>query len=65
MIGQYYIYYGDKNMIGDIYVAVNKEEGDSISKEFYPNIEFKDATKRYMHYRVNSGVYEFIVSHES
>jgi len=55
------------NMTGDIYIPVNKETGDSISKELIledENIRYIDETDKYTHYLVESGVYEFVVKHE-
>ena len=46
------------NMVGEIYVPVNKEEGDSFLDELNPdnrNINFLDETDRYRSYLVDSG----------
>jgi alpha-L-rhamnosidase len=54
------------NMTGDVYVPVNIERGDSLAKESdskNQNIKFIDATDKYAHYLINSGVYEFVVKH--
>lgn len=54
------------NMVGEIYVPINKEGGDSFSEELNPNIQnikFLDATDKYRRYLVDSGVYEFVVKH--
>jgi alpha-L-rhamnosidase len=54
------------NMVGEIYVPINKEGGDSFSEELNPNIrniKFLDATDKYRRYLVDSGVYEFVVKH--
>lgn len=56
------------NMLADVYLPVNKDMKDVVLDDFSDDnteVSFVDATDRYIHYIIESGVYSFKVQHQT
>ncbi|RLD83769.1 MAG: hypothetical protein DRJ10_02850, partial [Bacteroidetes bacterium] len=54
------------NMLADVYVPVNKSSNESVSEVLNSNkfnLVLIGTTNNYAHYKIESGKYEFIVTH--